>query len=229
MILVKKERSELEKEAARLIAKSIMEVSARKDNVVIALCGGRSVGGIFGALKLEDVDWSMVHIFMVDERLVPIDDPDSNFSLMNDRLLSDLVECGKLSPSHIHPFIYSGKVSQDLEYYESELREISSSFDIALLSAGEDGHVAGLFPNHPTVKSEEEYFISTNDSPKPPKGRMSSSRRLLARTDTAFVLFIGEAKREALEKFNDDKYTMGDCPAKVVKLCKNSYILTDLG
>ncbi|KAM0688710.1 hypothetical protein COBT_000030 [Conglomerata obtusa] len=46
--------------------------------------------------------------------------------------------------------------------------------DIAILSVGEDGHVASLFPNHSALDSTGD-LIYVNDSPKPPKERITVS------------------------------------------------------
>jgi 6-phosphogluconolactonase len=228
MIIKKKNRSEVEKEAAARIAISIDDLLKKKGKVVLAVCGGRSVQGIFELLRSANIDWHNVHIFMVDERLVPINSNESNFKLVNGYLLDYLVKKGTLQSKNIHPFLYSGKITDDLKKYEAELKELSDCFDIAILSSGEDGHIAALFPNHPTVKSKGQYFIYTHDSPKLPRERMSSSPALLSRTKICFLLFLGEEKRTALDRFNDQKNTIVDCPAKIVKDAKIYYVLTDL-
>ncbi|KAM0678108.1 hypothetical protein BDAP_001367 [Binucleata daphniae] len=44
--------------------------------------------------------------------------------------------------------------------------------DIAILSVGEDGHIASLFPNHPALNSKDK-IININDSPKEPRKRIT--------------------------------------------------------
>jgi len=56
--------------------------------------------------------------------------------------------------------------------YENTLKKIDK-FDVVLLSMGEDGHIASLFPNH--VYPEEQMVIVEQGSPKPPKERISMS------------------------------------------------------
>lgn len=41
---------------------------------------------------MEEVEWSKWHFFWVDERVVPKDDPESNYKLAYDGFLSKVVE-----------------------------------------------------------------------------------------------------------------------------------------
>jgi len=68
---------------------------------------------------------------------------------------------------------------------------------VVLLSSGEDDHIASLFPNHETIKYNKDFFISTKTSPKPPKNRMSSSRKLLSKTKVSILLFFSKSKKQA--------------------------------
>jgi 6-phosphogluconolactonase len=71
-------------------------------------------------------------------------------------------------------------------------------------------------------------FIVMDDSPKPPPDRMTSSLSLMQTADTALILFVGEAKREAYIKFNDAKLPVAACPAKFVLGLKDTTVFTDL-
>ena len=74
---------------------------------------------------------------------------------------------------------------------------------------------------------DSEYFIKVENSPKPPPTRMSASKKLLTSAETSILLFWGE-KQEAFDKFNDPNTSIVECPAKIAKENKNSYILTNL-
>src|SRR6056300_645964 len=97
-----------------------------------------------------------------------------------------------------------------------------------LLSAGEDGHIASLFPDHIATNSDDAYYILVKDSPKPPPLRISISRKLLLRSGSVILLFYGSAKEKALQKFKDDQTAPSACPAKYCNKIVNSYLLTDL-
>ena len=215
-------------EAAEMIAKEINFLLESHDNVTMAFPGGRSITKLFPALKEVNIPWNRVHIFMIDEKLVPVDDEESNFRLVDRGLLSWLVDEGGLLPQNIHPFIMDEDMPDyGIREYEINLRMIKENYDIIVLGAGEDGHVGALFPNL-TVKDNSDYFLITHESPRPPKDRMTSSRKLLERSRMAVVLFFGEGKREAYEKFNNPKVSTDDCPAKLVQRIRKVVVVTDL-
>jgi len=225
---IKGKRRELENKAASLITCSLRKTIRKKGLAVLAVSGGQSVRGIFELLTEKKILWQKVHIFMVDERLVYLNDKESNYKLVYNTLLKKLIRKNKLPKENLHPFVFTGKIKRDIENYKRELNAVSDHFDVVLLSAGEDGHIASLFPNHETIKSKKEFYISTNKSPKLPKGRMSASRRLLSKSKVFILLFFGESKRKAFENFNNPRLSICDCPAKIVKQIKKSYVLTDL-
>ncbi|MDK1031047.1 MAG: 6-phosphogluconolactonase, partial [Planctomycetia bacterium] len=172
----------LQRAAAELITDSIVGLLAEKELVVLAVPGGRSVSGIFALFRAQDIPWRKVHIFMVDERLVPLSDDRSNFKLAREGFTDALVAEGKLPQENVHPFVFDGsKEDSGLAGYEEELRDLGGACDIVLLSSGEDGHIGALYPNHHSFRDESEFYVAMHDSPKPPPDRMTMSRKLLLR------------------------------------------------
>jgi 6-phosphogluconolactonase len=160
--------------------------------------------------------------------MVPIENDNSNFKLILERLLYPLLIKKSISKKNIHPFILNEKEEDlGLVAYEKELARLQDYYDISLLSSGEDSHIAGLFPYHSTIRDNSAFYIKTDDSPKPPPGRMSSSRKLLARSDTAILVFYGPEKKPAFDNFLDNSLSIEKCPARIVLEVKNIYILTD--
>jgi 6-phosphogluconolactonase len=228
-IIYKPEQESLNRLAVSILCKKTKEILKDKEYAVWALPGGRSVGGIFNILSnREDLDWSRVHFFMTDERLVPIEDDTSNFKLVLKKLFYPLLERRSISNKNIHPFIYRpGSKDAGLGIYKEKLIKLQDFYDITLLSSGEDGHIAGLFPGHETIKDDSDFYIKTDDSPKPPPGRMSSSRKLLARSVTVLLLFYGHDKKQAYDKFMKVEQSVEKCPARLVLEVKDSFVLTD--
>jgi 6-phosphogluconolactonase len=202
--------------------KKIADFIRKKGKVVMALPGGRSIAHFLQIFKEEDLEWNNIHFFMADERLVKITDPDSNFRLLSDVFFAELIKAGKLSVHNLHPF----RMERGIKEYEVDLKAYGGKFDVVILGVGEDGHVAGLFPQLSVLK-EEEYFMEFHNSPKPPKDRMSSSRKLIEKADIGVLLFIGEGKKDAYKSFMDDKVSWKDCPAKILK--KKAIAYTDFG
>ncbi len=222
-------RIELEKQAAGIIRDSAFRVLRSKKNAVLAVPGGRSVSGIFRLLmKDRFMPWDNIQIFMVDERLVPITDEQSNFRLANETFLRYLIDEGRLPKDNVHPFVMdSFKSDFGAGKYADELKVHGGAYDIVLLSSGEDGHVGGLYPGHHSITDESDFFLVMHDSPKPPKDRMTMSRKLLLGAGTALLLFFGEGKRDAFEMFSKDKAKFVSCPARLVHEIKTAYAFSD--
>lgn len=223
------DRRALDEAAADWIAGRLSRLAAQAP-AVFAACGGRSVAGILRSLaSRQAVPWHRVHCFMVDERMVAPDHEQSNFRLLRESLLDGLVEDGRLPRANIHPFVLDEAAPElGVARTANELEALGGRFHLALLSAGEDGHVAALFPNHGSVRSRAPLFLTMEDSPKPPPRRMSASRGLLLHSAAALLLFIGEGKRAALARFLDQGVDLESCPAKLVLALPESLVLTDL-
>jgi 6-phosphogluconolactonase len=224
-----KDQDRLLQRAAQHLCEKLREALAAKKQVNLAVPGGRNVAKIFQMMQGEDVDWQRVHFFIIDERLVPIDHPDSNYKLLKDNLIDPLARAGRIAPGNAHPFILDTfSADRGAKRYEEVLTEHGFRYDIILLSSGEDGHVGALYPDHHSIMDKHHGFIVMDDSPKPPPERMTSSLSLMQTSDTALILFVGEAKREAYVKFNDAQCPVTDCPARFVLALKDTTVFTDL-
>ena len=222
-------RSVLDDKASDFIVSNTKIMLTRKDLVLWAMPGGRSVSGIFRSLaKRNDIPWEKIHIFIIDERLVPIEANESNYKLLYENMVARLLNKRKIPAENIHPFIFKPEdIDKGVEAYELELKKFGNYFDIILLSSGEDCHIAGIYPGHNSIKNKYKYFFTMNDSPKPPKDRMSSSIALLTRSSASVLLFYGDSKKKAFLDFLDNNIDETGCPAKVVKKINNSLVLTD--
>lgn len=223
--LYNNDTSELARQAVEILSQHINELLKTQDYITLAVPGGRSVRDIFAALKnKENINWSKVHIFMVDERLVPMDDPVSNYLLAKQSFIDHLINNSKLPEENVHPFFYEKKA----EDYETELERFGDKYDIVIAGVGEDCHVAALFPDHPALDEMVKNFTILHDSPKQPLGRMTATPKLLKQTKVAFILFINEAKTDAYKTFLDLKIDYHQCPAKILSEVENLYIVTNI-
>lgn len=162
----------------------------------LALTGGRIATRAYQQLAAEGsssaVDWSRVELWWGDERFVPADDGDRNAEpVLN--LLAPL----RLNPDRIHPMPARG-AGADLdaaaEAYAAELG--NTVFDICLLGLGPDGHVASLFPEHPSSYAEGD-VIAVRSSPKPPPERISLTLPVINRSREVWFLVSGADKAAA--------------------------------
>jgi len=232
-------------QVARLIAERLSTAVRNRGRAALGLPGGRSVARIAGALMEEELPWQNVDIFFVDERCVGPDSPDSNYRSLRDDFFEPLVDTGRIPRSNIHrPQDETDAHCSPRRYTErlagvprggagvddaSRPERPAPHFDLVLLGVGEDGHVASLFPDHPSVETGGREFILVENAPKPPPERISASRPLLEDADTAILLFLGEGKREALRRFRAEyPPSVESFPCRLADAIDDAWAATDL-
>lgn len=218
--MIRGERQELEAHLVELLVQHIEKLLLVQDHVVVGVPGGTSVVGVFEKMSQQQVDWTRIHICMVDERLVESGHVDSNF-----RLLKEAFRHNK--DVFLHPVVKQQIKGDEALRYTDLFNELGGQFDIILLSSGEDGHVAALFPEHPILTELLCSFVTFTDSPKPPSARLTASLPLLSQAKVGFLLFFGDSKRDALKLFESD-VDIGVCPAKLIEKNEMFYTFTDI-
>lgn len=214
-------------DAAAAVARALRRLASDRGLVSLGLCGGRSVSALYQRLAAEDVPWARVHIFLADERMVPLDHPDSNSRLVRETLVDRLGAL--LPPGNFHPFAPRADAADGgVAGYGQRMLHLTGGLSVLVLSAGEDGHIAALYPCHHSVRSRARGTLAMTDSPKPPPARMTAGPALIAGADAAALMILGEAKREALARFLDPALTPEDCPAKLVETIPEAHVFTDL-
>lgn len=190
---------------------------------LLGLCGGRSVKFAFEILDQLKTN-SILEALLIDERMVSIDNPDSNFHLLGG-LLGDFA--GLSSNLSIHSFKPEDEKGSILEYEEVYLR-FGNRFDLIFLGVGEDGHVASIFPGLEQSHASSQKFFVFEGSPKPPSKRMTASHKAIESAKACVLFFLGEGKREAYGRFLDSKINTYDCPAKYALSADRCIVFTDL-
>lgn len=217
MKILKATREQLEKQIALTIRDKIHELLEDQDQVIMGLVGGSSVEKVYEHLSILDIDWPSIHIFPADDRLVLLSDKESNSGLISKYFGA--------TGAHLHLLHLKKTERFGVEDVEYEFTQLGDSFDIVVLSAGEDGHVAGLFPGS-TITDTEEFFFDFHNSPKPPKERMTASRTLLEKSLSAFLIFFGQTKKEVFKAFQEEGPTEL-LPARLCKSVPDCYVFSD--
>lgn len=203
------------------------------EHIVLALPGGRSISAFLTQLRTlfpsldEDVR-SRVHVVLLDERCVGETSSERNWSSIEESFTKPLIAAGILESEQCHPFYYDERSPESsVREYSSMLTTLGGKIHIAVASAGEDGHIASLFPNHPSVESERTGYILVSNSPKPPPLRISASAALLSECDSVVLLFMGEGKKDALTGFMKGAVPI-ECPASLAREAKGCIVITDI-
>lgn len=192
-------------EVAQAAAENAVEILQRAvettGHAVWVLAGGTSPMSAYKKIVLDfadAVDWSLVTVLMGDERMVFLDDKDSNWGtiipIFESNEHTSLVK--QLVP-HIHK-------SPELtaEDYQQQIHDAGiTTFDLVWIGVGEDGHTLSLFPENDAFKvPTDSLVVAVHDSPKPPSDRISLSLRAAEHISELVIFATGENKRDILRQ-----------------------------
>lgn len=134
----------------------------------ICLSGGSTPERLYQLLgaspRRERLPWQRMHWFWGDERVVPHDDPRSNFRMAFDAMLRHAPAPAR----NIHPMPTDVAPAAGAAAYEAMLKEFYGNdaldaarplFDLTLLGLGEDGHIASLFPGSAALAETRRWAL----------------------------------------------------------------------
>lgn len=192
---------ELAEGAARALVESV--VHYQREDAVAHLCltGGRIANQLYGHLgglvEGSELDPGRLELWWGDESFVPTEDHERNAG----HALALLAGRFPLDPARTHPMPSADGVADNADSAETYAKELGdTTFDICLLGMGPDGHVAAIFPDHPSFEPTAHPVIAVNDAPKPPAERISLSMATLCRSREIWFLVSGAEKADAVAR-----------------------------
>jgi 6-phosphogluconolactonase len=174
---------------AEVMATTIIAAHAVRGEAHVALSGGSSVGRAYRLLGPRVEDWNGVHLWYGDERVVPLDDPESTHRLATSTL--------DAPGATWHPLKVELGCEGAAAAYAEELD--GTVLDLALNGMGPDGHTASLFPGHPQLRAGG-IAVCVRDSPKPPPERVTLTLEKLNESRRILLVVTGADKAPMLAR-----------------------------
>ena len=197
MFIKKINPKSFEKTASNFLKNRIEALLKAKTVVYIALTGGSTPMPILKLLASENLDWARVCFYQTDERIVPFNKKENNYSLLNAVFFS-----------HIKALsfpMYIGKYSPDesCESYIKELEKLETHnniprFDLIVLGMGDDGHIASLFPNA-ALLAERNKWAAVDQEKRNGTRRMTLCFPVLLNAHETVLLITGSNKIKLIE------------------------------
>lgn len=209
--------------AAEEVIRAANEAVLARGRFTIALSGGntpRSLYKLLAANGRSSLPWDRMFFFFGDERHVPPGDPESNYRMANEAMLSKIpVAAGNV-------FRVAGEnpdASAAAALYEQTLRQFFAlapgefpSLDLILLGLGPDGHTASLFPGTAALQ-EKSRLVVANWVEKFKTSRITFTLPVLNAAHCVAFLVSGTDKAPALKAVLEGDAPGEQYPAKLVK------------
>lgn len=190
----------------------LRKLSETTDSICIAVSGGTTPFPIYEAIRnsiLVDNELinlaSKTHVFLVDERNLPLTHPASNGGRLN--------EIWNSLPFHLHLVDFLPSQQEQVSRYKSKiLRALKCSeqgipvFDLVILGMGNDGHTASLFPNSEALTNDTDIVAINFVEDKYPD-RITLTFPVLNAAEYKIILFDGREKTAVLNRMIAEKQT----------------------
>lgn len=177
---------------AHAAARAILQSGARS----IGVTGGSTPKRLYEILSesLPDgVTW-----VLVDERYVPLDDPQSNAAMIERTLFA-----GGVPERWLRFRTELNDPAKTARAFEDEWRAFGlSALDLVLLGCGDDGHTASLFPGTPVLEMQDriasEVFV-----PRLDQWRVTLTLPVLREATSRMVLATGSGKANVIREVQE--------------------------
>ncbi len=191
-------------EIAKIVASDILHLVKEKPNAVLGLATGSSPVKTYGQIveraKRENIDFSSVITFNLDEYLNNPDDKKSYRCFMDSHLF-DLINIKKEN-THFPSL-------ETIHSYDEEIRK-DGGIDLQLLGIGADGHIGFNEPGTPfdslthvanltekTIQDNSRFFSSVKDVPT---RAVTRGRKTIRQAKKIILIATGKNKAFAIGK-----------------------------
>ena len=213
------------KRAAQEFVRAAASAVGEKGSFNVALAGGSTPKTLYGLLVNDptlrsQLPWDKIHLFFGDERHVAPDQPDSNFRMATEAMISK----SPLKPEQVTRIKgeYADADAAALEY-EKALREYFKlkdgeypRFDLVLAGMGNEGHTLSLFPGTKALHADGRLVVRNWI------GKLSTDRITLtapAASNAAQIMFMvtGADKAPALKSVLEGPFEPEQLPAQLLQ------------
>jgi 6-phosphogluconolactonase len=209
--------------AAEEVIRAASDAVAQRGRFTIALSGGstpRNLYALIAANASANLPWDKMFFFWGDERHVPPDDPESNYRMAKEALLSKVA----IPPGNVFRIpAENPDADAAAEAYEQTLRKFFEvapgefpRFDLILLGMGPDGHAASLFPETAALQ-EKSRLVVANWVEKMQTSRITLTLPVLNAARCVAFLVSGTDKAATLHEVLEGSAPAEKYPSKLVR------------
>ena len=187
-------------DVTRVFADAVVEAFASRPGprFALVLSGGSTARECYEVLAEADgIDWSLVDVYVGDERFVPPDDDDANQRLIRESLLDRVGGAGSF-----RPWDTALPVEECVAAYQRVIGDLvtGAGIDLIHLGMGPDGHTASLFPGAPELEAGPGVFVAAATDPngRNPHPRLTLTLPAINTARRAVFTVSGASKADAV-------------------------------
>ncbi len=209
--------------AAEEVIRVATDAVAQRGRFTIALSGGSTPKNLYTLIAANasaTLPWAQMFFFWGDERHVTPNDPDSNYGMAREALLSKVA----IPPANVFPIpAENPDAVAAAEAYEQTVRKFFAldsgelpRFDLILLGMGPDGHTASLFPESAALQ-EKSRLVVANWVEKLKTSRITFTLPVLNAARCVAFLVSGADKAAVLHEVLEGSDPAEKYPSKLVQ------------
>ena len=186
----------------RAFADAVIEAFAARPGprFALVLSGGGTARASYEMLaERGGIDWSLVDVYVGDERMVPPDDEDANQRLIREALLDRVGAVGSFSPMPTEL-----PLDECVAAYQRVMSDLvtGAGIDLIHLGMGPDGHTASLFAGATALDAEPGERIAATEDPNGlnPHPRLTLTLPAVNSARLAVFTVAGASKADAVAR-----------------------------
>jgi 6-phosphogluconolactonase len=217
--------AEVAKAAAELFTSAVVDAAKSRGIARVAISGGTTPKAMFALLAdpaqpfVKEIPWDKLDLYWVDERCVAPDDPESNYRMTREALLSKV----PLPAERIHRMEGELNPEEAAARYEAIIRNgfrlegaETPTFDLVLLGMGDDGHTASLFP-HTDAIDDMMHIVVANHVPQKDTWRITLTWPVINQGREVVFLIEGADKAQVLHEVMQGPYQPDTYPSQIIR------------
>ncbi|MGN6208019.1 6-phosphogluconolactonase [Asticcacaulis sp.] len=186
--------TEAEAACAQALSEALSEaLKATPDRISFMISGGNTPRRVLPRVLAAELDWERIVVFASDERLVPVDHPDST-----EGMVREIFAAAKKS-LHYLGFGPSIAPVAALAFWEAALKSAAWPVSAGFIGIGEDAHFASLFPNRPEITDPDIFATAVPETAPHKHARLTLGRAAFSQVKLLTLVVSGETKRRVLE------------------------------
>lgn len=205
IVQTKKEKDFLH-QSLKMIVQYVHATLERQETCRIGLAGGSTPKKLYHLLGKTHLPWEKITLIVIDERNVSPTDPRSNLGMIRSELISNLrlPEEQVIASDTVRGYEEAAVAMEyRLQQLKKEREDGEPLFDLLILGAGVDGHIASIFPQTPTPSDQSRLVMLTSTTEHDIFQRMSVTMSALLSSRQAILLLKGSEKRHLVQLLAD--------------------------